>query len=175
MKTRYLTVIVALPLLMAADTPQWKEVKNDERFSALMPGESKGTWQRTPEAKVATYTYPAAKDAAPSYMVNVTEVKDDIPDASRQRVLASVRDNLIKRMKGQIVTDKAVERDEVPGREFVAKVANEKTPYFRAVILVRKNRVYQAIVTGSEADAKGADGDKFIKSFKLVADSADKK
>ena len=59
------------------------------------------------------------------------------------------------------------------GRQFTIKIA--ASMYYRSVIFLKNNRVFQAYVLGSEKEITGKDAERFLNSFEVVADDASKK
>jgi len=164
MKIRATLLLAAVPLLLAAEKPEWiKFAPKDEKFSISLPKAPRDLSPKaSADAPIRSKVYmcqPAAVGDA-VYTVNVTEMPGKVtPD--------DVRDGLISGSKDKVESEKPFQVGTAKGKEFTIKTAGP-SPYKRVRVCVVKATIYQWMVSGSEADVKGKDADMFLTSFELT-------
>jgi hypothetical protein len=170
MKTRVAVLLAVVPLVMAADKPDWvKLAPQGEKFSILLPKEPRDLSPKGgPDSPIRSkvYLYSDGVAGGVAYTVNVTEMPGKITPED-------VRDGLVSGGKDKVESDKPFEGGGAKGREFV--IISKRTPdrFSRVRVCVVKATIYQLMVAGPEAAVKGKDADKFLASFELT-DAANK-
>src|SRR5262245_9888490 len=145
----------------------WREFASpDKRYKLLMPG--KPEFQRKP-----------APGAVPGMRVYVVDLKSsaflvatlDIPPKEMERMsvekrLEAASRGFMFRVPGStLVSEKKVELDRHPGREFVVKAGDKGTFVVRAYMV--DDRLYMLTAAGKDFTADHADVVKFFSSLKL--------
>src|SRR5947209_3719325 len=115
MKIRAMILFAAVPLLLAADKPEWfKFAPKDEKFKMLLPKEPRDLSPKSsPDAPVRSKVYlcqPANAGEA-AYTVNVTEMAGKVTPEE-------VRDGVLTGLKGKVESEKAFDVGSAKGREF---------------------------------------------------------
>ena len=89
-------------------------------------------------------------------------------DAADARMLALMRDALVRNIGGKIVTERAVKTDMTEGVEFVAEGSiGDARAVLHGRVLMAGRRVYQLAVIGPVHSVSTADREMFLESFRL--------
>jgi hypothetical protein len=89
-------------------------------------------------------------------------------DATDARMLAAIRDALVRNIGGKIVAERAVKTGVTEGVEFVAEGSISNAPaVLHGRVLVSARRVYQLAVIGPAHSVTAADREMFLESFRL--------
>jgi hypothetical protein len=153
-----------------ASAQSWTEFHSKEgAFSILMP--SKPARQNnptsTPIGTIDIVMFTASTDSA-FYAVTYSDfpsAPSDDDEANRR--LDSGRDGGVAQAKGKLISETRITLDGFLGREIKAKVEGG---YLLARVYSVKQRVYQIIMAGSEAEIASQHAIRFFNSFKLVKD-----
>jgi hypothetical protein len=171
MRAALLGVVFVLGGGSALAQPKGVYSSEEGKYSVKFPGEPKVSTKKTRsdlgELKVVIATYATADGNA--YMVSYT----DFPAAAtkpenRGTLYDGVRDG-VKGRDGKLVSEKEIEfgPDKLPGREVVVdKGKGKQRVKFRVVL--RDDRLYQVLVTGTTEFVGGKDATRFLESLELT-------
>jgi hypothetical protein len=135
----------------------------DGQFSVLLPGQPKEQTQtkHTAGGRITTVLYLVdLKHSA--YIVGYSPIP---PGAHVE--LDAVRDEVVARHTGRLVTEQPISIEGHAGREFVLEISNPKGGGVMRVFRVG-DRLYQLLAFGSQVTASSADARKFLESFQLT-------
>ena len=171
MRVALLGVVFVLGNGLVLAQPKEAYTSTEGKYSVKFPGEPKVSTKKTRsdlgELKITIATYAMADGNA--YMVSHT----DFPAAAtrpenRGTLYDGVRDG-IKGRDGKVVSEKEIEfgPDKLPGREVVVdKGKGKQRVKFR--VILRDDRLYQVLVTGTTEFAGGKDATRFLESLELT-------
>ena len=112
----------------------------------------------------------SATQGESAFLVIYADYPESVLKADPQSILAGARSGAVKRMNGQLQSEKKITLNGFAGREFAATavVGQEKKKMFvRARLYLARRRLYQLIVVGPEK-TKPTDAIKtFFDSFKI--------
>jgi hypothetical protein len=133
--------------------------------SVTLPGAPKLQTRNEPDPDGGMVTMKVAsvnlRDSA--WMVSFT----DFPPASAYDFDEGIQ-SMVDRGKGKLLDKKEVKLGELTGREFTFEVSTPQTGTAVCRIFFSGNRLYQAMVLGSNVDPGSPDVQKFIGSFKIL-------
>ncbi|MBC7798616.1 MAG: hypothetical protein H7Z37_17230 [Pyrinomonadaceae bacterium] len=155
-------------------TPEFKEFKSEAgRFSINAPGDMKEQTQDVPSAagnlKMVTHTADLGNRA---FLVSYNDYPEDVNSIGAQELLDEVQKGAVGGIGGTITSEKNIEMNGNPGKEYVANIVIPKgggDGVAKSHIYLVKNRLYQVLVIAKKSEANSSDVDKFLNSFKITA------
>lgn len=150
----------------------WVEVQSKEgAFSILMPHQParQSDSTKTAAGTIDMVMFTVSTDSA-FYAIIYSDfpfVPSTAEEANKR--LDSGRDGGLARSKGKLVSETRITLDGYLGREIKAKLDEG---FLVARIFSVKQRLYQMLVAGTEAEVSSANVTRFFNSFKLTADNS---
>jgi hypothetical protein len=158
-------------VLLAAGPPKLETYTSaDGQFRVLLLPDPKVTSDKiaTPSGAVPFTTVRSDAGRGLSYGVTFADYPESFQDLDPKTVLDGVRDGL-KGPDGKVVADVEIkigpEAKQLPARE-VKIVAGKNA--IRVRLLLVGGRLYQVMVTGTEAGVTGKPADEFLGSFEVL-------
>lgn len=169
-----LAVLLAVPLLLAADAPAppegWKEFSpKDKSFSVWMPDSGNRTEReqtlRWLKNRVKRDLVQVEADGGPTYAASALIIPSTLlRKLPIQQRIEIVLEAFLKEVKGKVADEKDIKQGRVPGKEY--QIAMPKGAARLRVFAVA-GRVYAASIIGSKEQVESKDAETFLKSYKL--------
>jgi hypothetical protein len=161
------SILLALVLCGCHAELDWREVASTEgRFSVLLPARAHEESRPLAgiEGNPVMHLW-SAKAARTLFGAGYVDL-----DSADDRVLALIRDRLVRNISGKIAAERAVKTDSAEGIEFVAEGAiGDAQAFLHGRLLVSGMRVYQLAVIGPAGSITPADLEMFLESFRMSA------
>jgi hypothetical protein len=163
-------LVLALLAACKGPAPEWKQ-RTGPGFTVEAPFDGKLAHQPLPGSAGSMQVYIYVNEPEWSLQVQILELpKTAIP----MQVIVEMRDRAAA--QGKILQEKDVAMGDVPGKDltFIASVPDLGQAGIRDRILIQAHTLYQVMfVQRTGTTAHGADGDRFIESFKLTGTPLD--
>jgi hypothetical protein len=172
---RVLSVLIVLPMLMAADAKEppegWKEFQpKDKSFSVWLPEKSARRTER--EAilplqgqRIKIKVVQVQVKGGPTYsavtLMLPAALARKIPQEDRLEILS---DAFLAEVKGKITDETTIKQGRAAGKDYQIKTAKGRG---RLRVLALGGQLYQASITGSKKQVESKEADAFLESFKL--------
>lgn len=137
------------------------------KFKVAFPGAPirKQTGVRTEIGHVVSTRHSAGDGTGTTYDVTYSDYpKAGIARLSPAKLLNAVRDGLVHKAKGRLVSEKPFTMDGIPGREL--EILADNGMWYRTRLLLVENRLYQ--LTAIVQPPTRADEQRFFDSFQLT-------
>jgi len=162
-----LVVVIAVAKFIPRDTVEpFEEFSSaDGRFTVLMPGDPKSSFQtrQTPIGPATTLKYIGGNDSA-AFMVTCVDYPPQITEAGNMiQMLDKVKTQLIASRKGTLVSDSSYNFHGHDGKEMIIEDSQGYTVRMRLFFIGR--RLYQLTVVGHSDKILYQKGDEFMDSF----------
>ena len=156
-------IVIAAPLCAAQEEHWQKFTAPDKSCTLTFPiaPNQQDAGKDTESGRVATTLW-LAKDSGTVYLLGITDYPIDV-DATQE--LGLDRDNFLKAVKANLVSDHPTTLHGLTGLEFVG-TSTEYT--FRSRVFMIRRRVYQTVIGQPTANVDAAIADKFLNSFELA-------
>jgi hypothetical protein len=164
---RWCCILLALALCGCHAELDWREVASKEgRFSVFLPAmaleDSRPLAAVTGNPVMHLWSANAADTLFGAGYVDL--------DNADYRVLAVMRDGLVRNIGGKIVSERAVKTSSAEGFEFVAEGAiGDARAVLHGRFLMSGTRVYQLAVVGPAHSVTATDREMFLESFRMIA------
>jgi hypothetical protein len=117
--------------------------------------------------KSASRLYTYAWNPAYAFTVSTTSLAGrPLPADKVLQYFQAMRDNIAVQLKGEVAQTTEVERAGLKGLDYTIRLPEKRA--MRTRVFFKDDRVYQAIVMGTESEVVSADAERFIKSFEVV-------
>lgn len=154
--------MILVLLLCLADDSAWTTFSpKDGSFTARFPGTPSEKATRT-----GTLWQSSAKDRVYNVAKSALSGGEGASPGEINAALDAVRDNIVKRVQAKLITERKLLHDNLPAREFVYELPEEKG-LLRLRCLAAKGMVWEIKVGGPKEYIGGKEADTFINSLKI--------
>lgn len=151
---------------------EWTKFTSPEgRFSVLLPTSPKPDNREVETAigKLTLYAYEATSKTV-YFAVSFADYPREPPDAAGiEKTLDGVRDGVLKGISAELISEKKISVNGVPGRDFVAKMTAQEIEFvYNWRICLDGRRLYQFAAVSQKVHSGSPEIAKFLSSFVIT-------
>lgn len=171
MTPRFFLAALALALFVfACSLPAKWETVSEGGFSVELPGKPNKQTQtvNTPAGPIAINMF-TTETGGEAFIVGYNDFPAQAANiVPAETILNSARDGAIKNVNGKVTSERSINLNGNPGKEFVGDSTTPMEGTFSARIYWVKPRLYQVLYVHRKGTAASENGQKFMNSFKLT-------